>query len=39
LVSFGESYGEQREALDGLSGGEKVVLDPPAGLADGGRVQ
>jgi len=39
LVSLGEARGEEREILAGLSGGEKVVVGPPAGLADGGRVK
>jgi multidrug efflux system membrane fusion protein len=39
LVSLGAAYGERREVLSGLAAGEKVILNPPAALADGGRVQ
>lgn len=39
LVSLGAPQGDRREVLSGLSGGEKVVLSPPAGLTDGGRVR
>ncbi|GAA5069604.1 efflux RND transporter periplasmic adaptor subunit [Lysobacter panacisoli] len=38
-VTVGRSLGEDREVTQGLSGGETVVLDPPAGLADGDRVR
>ena len=38
-VKLGRSLGDDREVLDGLAGGDNVVLDPPADLADGARVQ
>ncbi|UNK48669.1 efflux RND transporter periplasmic adaptor subunit [Lysobacter sp. S4-A87] len=38
-VTIGRSLGEDREVTQGLSGGETVVLDPPADLADGDRVK
>lgn len=38
-VTVGRSLGEDREVTQGLAGGETVVLDPPAGLADGDRVR
>ncbi|HEY5849814.1 MAG TPA: efflux RND transporter periplasmic adaptor subunit [Lysobacter sp.] len=38
-VTVGRSLGEDREITQGLSGGETVVLDPPASLADGDRVK
>lgn len=38
-VAVGRSLGEDREVTQGLAGGETVVLDPPAGLADGDRVR
>ncbi|MGO4221112.1 efflux RND transporter periplasmic adaptor subunit [Lysobacter sp. TAF61] len=38
-VTVGRSLGDDREVTQGLSGGETVVLDPPAGLADGDRVK
>lgn len=38
-VTVGRSLGEDREVTQGLAGGETVVLDPPASLADGGRVR
>lgn len=38
-VTVGRSLGEDREVTQGLSGGETVVLDPPADLADGDRVK
>jgi RND family efflux transporter MFP subunit len=37
-VRVGRSLGDDREVSDGLAGGETVVLDPPAELADGGKV-
>lgn len=39
LVSLGAAQGDQREALAGLTAGERVVVAPPAGLIDGGRVK
>jgi len=38
-VTVGRSLGEDREVTQGLSGGETVVLDPPASLSDGDRVR
>ncbi len=38
-VSAGTVRGEQVEIRSGLSGGETVIVDPPAGLADGVRVR
>ena len=39
LVSLGAVQGDRREALAGLTAGERVVVAPPAGLTDGGRVK
>ena len=36
---LGRSLGEDREVLQGLAGGDAVVLDPPEQLADGARVR
>lgn len=38
-IEPGGAAGGQREVLSGLAAGDRVVLDPPAGLADGDRVQ
>ena len=38
-VKVGRALGDDREVLDGLAGGDTVVLDPPADLADGARVR
>jgi multidrug efflux pump subunit AcrA (membrane-fusion protein) len=38
-VDVGEARGEFRQVLEGLRSGERVVLDPPAGLEDGSRVR
>lgn len=38
-VRVGSSRANARQVLEGLRGGERVVLDPPAGLADGDRVR
>ncbi len=38
-VAVGRSLGDDREVTQGLAGGETVVLDPPADLADGDRVR
>jgi RND family efflux transporter MFP subunit len=38
-LKLGRSLGEDREVLDGLAGGDTVVLDPPKDLADGERVR
>ncbi len=37
-VETGERDGDQVVVKSGLAGGERVVLDPPAGLEDGARV-
>ena len=37
-LKLGRTLGDDREVLEGLSGGEQVVLDPPDTLADGARV-
>jgi RND family efflux transporter MFP subunit len=39
LVSLGGAQGDRREVLSGIAGGERVVLSPPAGLTDGGRLR
>jgi RND family efflux transporter MFP subunit len=38
-LTLGRTLGEDREVLQGLSGGDAVVLDPPEQLADGARVR
>jgi RND family efflux transporter MFP subunit len=38
-VATKPAAGADVEALSGLSGGERVVLDPPPGLSDGDRVR
>lgn len=38
-VRAGETRGEFRQVLDGLRSGERVVLEPPAGLEDGSKVR
>ena len=38
-ITLGRTLGEDREVLNGLSGGDVVVLDPPEQLADGSRVR
>ena len=38
-LTLGRSLGDDREVLQGLSGGDTVVLDPPEQLADGSRVR
>jgi RND family efflux transporter MFP subunit len=37
-VTAGAGGGDLRLVEDGLDAGERVVLDPPAGLEDGGRI-
>lgn len=37
-LTLGRTLGDDREVLEGLRGGEQVVLDPPETLADGARV-
>ena len=36
---LGRTLGDDREVLQGLDGGDSVVLDPPEQLADGARVR
>jgi len=38
-VEVGPAHGDQVEIRKGLSGGESVVVDPPAGIRDGARVR
>ena len=38
-LKLGRTLGDDREVLEGLSGGDAVVLDPPERLADGSRVR
>jgi RND family efflux transporter MFP subunit len=38
LVTLGETRGDLREVLSGLTAGEKIIVAPPPLLADGGRV-
>ncbi len=38
-VEVGPAHGDQVEIRKGLSGGESVVVDPPAGIKDGARVR
>jgi RND family efflux transporter MFP subunit len=38
-VDAGPQRGEQTEIRSGLSGGESLVLDPPASLADGRKIR
>ncbi len=38
-VQVGQSIGEDRQVLSGLSAGDSVVLEPPQDLRDGARVQ
>jgi RND family efflux transporter MFP subunit len=38
-VTVGRSLGGDREVLDGLVGGDSVVIDPPGALTDGSRVR
>lgn len=38
-VKLGRTLGDDREVLEGLAGGDTVVVDPPEQLADGSRVQ
>jgi hypothetical protein len=38
-VEVGHTQGDQVEIRGGLSGGETVVVDPPAGLKDGAPVR
>jgi multidrug efflux pump subunit AcrA (membrane-fusion protein) len=38
-VSVGATDGDQVEVVSGVSAGDRVVVDGPAGLADGSRVK
>lgn len=38
-VKVGRTLGDDREIVDGLSGGDTVVLSPPESLVDGGRIK
>ncbi len=38
-LKLGRTLGDDREVLEGLAGGDSVVLDPSADLADGARVR
>lgn len=38
-VVLGRTLGDDREVLEGLSGGEVAILDPPGALQDGTRVR
>jgi RND family efflux transporter MFP subunit len=38
-VELGRTLGDDREVLSGLAGGDTVVVDPPADLADGAAVR
>jgi hypothetical protein len=37
-VRIGRNYGETVEVLDGLTGQERLVLNPPDSLTDGDQV-
>jgi RND family efflux transporter MFP subunit len=37
-VTFGGNVGESRQVQSGVSAGESVILDPPAGLKDGAAI-
>lgn len=39
MLKLGRSLGDDREVLQGLAGGDKVVIDPSDTLADGARVR
>jgi RND family efflux transporter MFP subunit len=38
-ITVGRTIGDDREVLDGLAGGDTVVVDPPETLVDGARVR
>ena len=38
-VSVGNENGEQVDVLSGVSAGERVVLEPPAGMKDGDKIK
>ena len=39
FLSFAMTTGDDTEIAAGVSGGEKIILDAPAGLADGTSVE
>jgi multidrug efflux pump subunit AcrA (membrane-fusion protein) len=39
LVSLGAVEGRRREVLSGLNDGDRVIVSPPAGLADGAAIE
>ena len=38
-LKLGRTLGDDREVVEGLNGGDTVVVDPPDKLADGTRVE
>jgi len=38
-VEVGEESEGRREVLQGVAAGEEVIVGPPAGISDGGRVR
>ena len=38
-VQVGRAIGADRQVTSGLAAGDSVVLDPPAELQDGGRIE
>jgi multidrug efflux pump subunit AcrA (membrane-fusion protein) len=38
-IRTGRGLGEMIEVTGGLKGGDKVVVNPPAALGDGGRIE
>jgi len=38
-LKLGQAYSDLRQVLDGVRSGERVILEPPAGLQDGDTVQ
>jgi len=38
-VKLGQSFADQRQVLEGVKAGERVVLAPPPALRDGDRVR
>jgi len=39
VLTLGRRLGDDREVLEGLAGGDTIVLDPPEHLTDGSRVR
>ncbi len=39
VLKLGRTLGDDREVLEGLAGGDRVVLEPPQDLADGAQVR